>query len=427
MGRATAKGLELPDLAHVTFPEEMYLEIVKDVRPLVEPGIDDIINALSKWKPAAAKPLATKPFVFKGTDYQNAVTRMNTFFVERHMSDGLPLIPPTKETVEWMLSGTDLSPDEVIARYEDLYRPITVRNIAINAAMAGARPEYMPVLIAAFKSMMKSNFQHLLFGSTSASAPMTIVNGPVARELNINSGVGLMGPGWQANASIGRAISLVLINGVGQIPGIEGPSLQSLPNRYTWCYAEREEANPWQPLHVERGFAPEVSTATVECAIGTRLFVTIWREPAQILSQIARIIESEVLAATAPPFNHILLLSPHDAETLAQGGWTKQDIRRYMYENARLPVWKVRSSGGAMLFHREKWETAFDDNTIIPSLRGPEYLVIVVAGGGGSHKSQFIPCYESGVTEEIDKYKPKEWEVLLRAAEREREREREEV
>lgn len=147
--------------------------------------------------------------------------------------------------------------------------------------------------------------------------------------------------------------------------------------------------------------------------------MTIWREPAQILSQVARIIESEVHGAVAPPWEYLLLLGPADAETLASRGWTKQDIRRYMYENARIPAWKVKAAGGAMFFgEREKWQTAFDDNTMIPSLREPEYLKIVVAGGTGSHKAQFIPCTDVGMTEEIDKYKSKNWEELLRDAER---------
>ncbi len=417
MGTATAKGMGLPDLAHVSLPEEMFIEKIKDVRPSVEAAMDDIIDGLTKWKPPGEKPVEPETLVFKGKDYPGAVSRMNTFFLARHMSDGFPLVPPTRENVEWMLSGVDLSPDEVIACFADLYRPITVRNIAINAVMAGARPEYMPVLIAALKALTRSNFQHPLFGSTSAYAPLMIVNGPIAKELDINSGVGLMGPGWQANACIGRAISLIFINGVGQIPGSESPSIQSSPSRYAWCFAENEEFNPWQPLHVERGYAPEVSTVTMECGTGTRLFRTILREPAQILSQIAYLIEGHVVSPHAPPWDRLLILGPSDAEALADGGWTKQDIGRYVYENARVPAWKVKAAGGAMLFHREKWETAGDDNTMIPSLRGPEYLVIVVGGGRGSHKSQWVPCVERGITEEIDQYKPKKWGVLLREAE----------
>jgi hypothetical protein len=317
-----------------------------------------------------------------------------------------------------MLSGVDLSPDEVVASFPDLYRPITVSNIAINAAMAGARPEYMPVFIAVLKALMQSRAPHFMFGSTSAFAPLIIINGPIGKELNVNSGVGVMGPGWQANACIGRAISLILINGVGQIPGSESPSVQSLPGRYTWCFAENEEANPWQPLHVELGYAKEASTVTVECARGTQNFRPIWREPAQILSQIAHVIQGHVVGANAPPWDQVLILGPSDAEALSDGGWTKQDIKRYLYENARLPVWKVKAAGGAELWASalEKWQTVVDDNTTIPILNKPDCLVIVVAGGRGSHNSTFVPCCEGRASEEIDQYRPKGWEVLLQEA-----------
>ncbi len=163
----------------------------------------------------------------------------------------------------------------------------------------------------------------------------------------------------------------------------------------------------------------EVSTVSVVNASGTQVFRPIWREPSQILSQIAHIIEGVVHGAKAPPWDKLLILSPSDAEALADEGWTKQDIRRYMYENARLPAWKVRAAGGAQLYGvREKWQTAIDDHTIVPLLTGPEYLLIVIAGGRGSHNSTYVPCAERMVTEEIDKYRPKKWEVLLREAER---------
>lgn len=253
MATATAKGAGLPDIARVLMPEDMFVETVKDVRPSVEGAMGDIINALTKWK-APAKKVEQPPLIFKGKDYADALEQMNETFLERRMSDGFPLLPPTKERVEWILSGTNLPPDELVGCFEDLYRPVTVRTIAINAAMAGARPEYLPVIIAAFRSIGKSNFQHFLFGSTSASAPMTIINGPIAKQLNINSGIGLMGPGWKANARIGRSISLTLINGVGQVPGPEGPSIQSLPGRYSWCWAEREESIPGNRCMWKRGF-----------------------------------------------------------------------------------------------------------------------------------------------------------------------------
>jgi hypothetical protein len=401
-------------------PQETFIEKVKDIRPSVEQAVGDITHALTQWRPPVTKPRERPPLVFRGVDYQDAVDNMNRSFLAQHLSDGLPLLPPTKQRVDWLLSGVDLSPDEVVGSYPDLFRPVTVRNIAVNAAMAGARPEYMPVLVAVLKALLRSKAPHFMYGSTSAFAPLIIINGPIAKELNVNSGAGLMGPGWQANACIGRAISLIAINGIGQLPGPEAPAIQSLPGRYTWCFAENEEANPWQPLHVELGYAPELSTVTVECGRGSQNFRAIWREPSQILSQIAHLLEGQVIACNAPPWDQPLILGPSDAEALSDGGWTKQDIKRYLYENARLPVSKIKAAGGAELWvsSLEKWQTACNDDTMVPILNGPDSLVIVVGGAQGSHNSTYVPCCEAKATEEIDKYKPERWRDLIAEAER---------
>src|SRR5262249_13563822 len=150
---------------------------------------------------------------------------------------------------------------------------------------------------------------------------------------------------------------------------------------------ENEAQNPWQPLHMDRGFKREDNAVTLWCGTGSRLFRTILREPGQLLSQISFLIEGEVVAPHPPPRDRVLILSPSDAEALADAGWSKLDVGKYVYENARVPAWKVRAAGGVMLFHQEKWETVTNDHTLIPSLRSPEHLVIVVGGSRGSHKS----------------------------------------
>ena len=261
--------------------------------------------------------------------------------------------------------------------------------IAVNAVMAGCRPEYMPVFIATLKALANSKMPHSLFTSTGVYAPLTIINGPMATELGVNSGVGLMGPGWQANACIGRAISLIFINGVGQSPGIESPSVISHPGKYTWCFAECETANPWEPLHVERGFAPEVSTVSLMSASGSQAIKVAVRDPSDILNFIICAIEGQQFDAVSPPrADQLLVLGPSDAGVLANGGWTKPDIKRYLSEHAHLG--------------------------------GPEYLQIVVAGGPGSHNSMYVPGQDTISTEEIDQYRPKNWDVLLREAEQAR-------
>ncbi len=200
-------------------------------------------------------------------------------YYRRGWTDGLPIIAPTPERVETMLSGLD--PGRELAELPPKRAMVTVEKVAINAVMAGCLPSYFPVVLAAVEAIADPTFN--LFGvdtTTSGVCVLTVVNGPIRQQLEINSSYGCFGPGWRANATIGRAIALVQQNVGGRIPGPVSKSTHGQPGRYTMCIGEFEERNPWGPLHVERGFKPGDNTVTVFSPTGTTSIMDVWSRSA---------------------------------------------------------------------------------------------------------------------------------------------------
>jgi hypothetical protein len=186
---------------------------------------------------------------------------------ERGVTDGLPAVPPTRERVERALAAAGRPADELVALVPPNYGRATVEKIAVNAVMAGCRPDYLPVVLAAVEAICDDAFDlHGVSATTNAPAPLLVINGPVRKALDVNCGAGVFGPGWRANATIGRAVRLVCVNIGGATPGVVSMSTLAHPGRYTYCIGEWEEQNPWEPLHVEHGFAPADSTVAALAA-----------------------------------------------------------------------------------------------------------------------------------------------------------------
>jgi hypothetical protein len=418
--KTAARAQGIPALAVSVIPHKVMADRKLDVRPSCEKAVEEIIHGLTEWQSKKQEEPKETQLTFEGIDYQNASDKMNSYFLKQMWSDGFPLIPPTKERVEWLLTGTNLSRDKVLTRkFPPRNGLITVENVAINAAMAGARPEYMPVILAAVEAMATEaglKIVHALTSSVTNQAPVLIINGPIARELNINSSYGVMGPGWQANATIGRTISLLQINGAGAYFKRGGNlACQSIPGRYTWCFAENEKANPWQPLHVELGYGADVSTVTVMAGKGT---VLIFLQPPaeKILKMIAHAVQGISAREYAVPWDQLLVLSPSHARTLADAGLSKQDIQNFVFENARISLAEGEATG--FLFrHSEAWAHRVNDqtdkSTLIPMTERPENLRIIVAGGSGCISSTLIPALKGKVTAEIEKYKSTNWNQLI--------------
>src|SRR5438132_7826895 len=185
----------------------------------------------------------------------------------RGVTDGLPVVVPTRARVERAIAASGRAPDDLIALVPPNYGRATAEKIAVNAVMAGCRPEYLPVVIAAVEAVCDEAFDlHGVSATTNAPSPLVIVGGPIRMALDINCGAGVFGSGWRANATIGRALRLVCVNVGGATPGVVSMSTLAHPGRYTYCIGEREEASPWETLAVEHGFLPGQSTVAVLAA-----------------------------------------------------------------------------------------------------------------------------------------------------------------
>jgi hypothetical protein len=318
---------------------------------------------------------------------------IETAFV-RGWTDGLPVVPPTPARVLNMLDGTRRAPDEVVAVVPPDLVPVTVEKVAINAVMAGCRPEYLPVVLAAVQAACTDRFNmHGLLCTTYFSGPVIVVNGPIAQRIGMNSGLNCMGQGNRANATIGRALQLVVRNVGGGIPGGIDRATFGGPGKITFCFAEDEAGSPWEPLSVERGFARGTSTVSLFPGGG----------PSAIVDQISRTPESlaRSFAARLRAVSHpklvmgmgaMLVVSPEHARVFAAAGWAKARLRAeldalLLIDGSEL----VRGAGGidegipAALAHGRK----------LPKFRKDD-LAIVHAGGSAGMFSAIIEGWVSG-------------------------------
>ena len=316
---------------------------------------------------------------------------------ERGVTDGLPGVPPTRERVAQALAAVGRPADELVALVPPNYGRATVEKIAVNAVMAGCRPEYLAVVLAAVEAVCDEAFDlHGVSATTNAPAPLLIINGPLRKTLDVNCGAGVFGPGWRANATIGRAVRLVCVNVGGATPGVVSMSTLAHPGRYTYCIGEWEEQNPWEPLHVEHGFERGESTVAV-LAADAPLGVYDHR------SRTASDLLSTVAASMAVIMNHkmthwgdtLLVLGPEHARTVAGDGWSKAEVRRFLFERLQRPVRDLvpgRDGGEGLPDHvLRKFAHPERDETLVPKFRAPEHIKIVVAGGTAGRFSAIVP------------------------------------
>lgn len=309
-----------------------------------------------------------------------AEDRLQELFLRRGWSDGLPVVPPTVARVKEALAFTERAPTEVLGEVEPLKGLASVEKVAANAVMAGCRPEYLPVVLAAVECLLDPAFNLRGVQTTDENVtPLLVVNGPVARELDVNASFGALGPGWQANAAIGRAIRLVMHNIGGGWPGAVAFAGLGQPGRYTLCLAENEARSPWQPLHVEAGLPPETSAVTV-----TRAESVI-----NVTGGLAEI--ASVMGSAASGFGILwsgrptVLLAPAVAAECARQGMGKDDVRRFLWEHGR---WRRADWESSWLTQRilanRRWPDWVEEAAKagdIPPTRAPDDIVLVVAGG----------------------------------------------
>ena len=322
---------------------------------------------------------------------------VNALVDERGWGDGLPIVPPTAARVEAMLAWCDREWEEPIAKMAPRYGEATPLRLAANAVMAGCRPEYFPLFMLAIEAMCEEPLNlYAVQATTHLCAPLVIVNGPVVRELGINAGHNAFGPGTPANATIGRAIRLALLNIGGATPGSGDMSTFGAPSKYSYVVAENEAASPWEPLHVERGLPREVSAVTVigaECPHNVNDHESITAEG--ILTTIAGTMgiagANDVYYAAQP----VIVMGPEHARTVADG-YSKAEAKRFLQRHAHLPMGKFSKENierRLKIKFKDRYAGAGPDAPVY-AVQKPEDILIVVIGGVGKH-SAYIPTFGS--------------------------------
>ncbi len=325
------------------------------------------------------------------TDDLEAINRL---YQDRGWSDGLPIIPPTTERVERMLAYCDRPLEEPLLKVPPRHAPGTPLRIAANAVMAGCRPEYFPLVLAALEAMADPALN--LYGVQATTHPCTtlvIFNGPIAREVGVNSGHNAFGPGFAANAAIGRAVRLSLFNIGGATSGTGDMATVGTPAKFTFCAAENEAASPWAPYHVELGYAAEDSTVTVLGAEGPHNINDHESTTAEgILMTVAGTIAMVGSNCAHHPSTPILALGPEHAATIAAEGLTKSEVKHYLYEHARVPITRFSRENAERRLMRRFPERYKDMSATVPMAHSPEDFIVMVIGGAGKH-SAWIPTF----------------------------------
>ena len=314
-------------------------------------------------------------------------------FFDRGWTDGLPVVAPTEARVLRMLDGTARAPDEVVAVVPPDLVECTVEKVAVNAVLAGCRPEYLPVVLTAVEAACTDTFNiHGLLATTYFSGPVVVVNGPVARAIGMNSGVNVLGQGNRANATIGRALQLVIRNVGGGKPGGVDRATLGNPGKYTFCFAEDEEGSPWEPLSVERGVAAGASAVTLFAGEGPRGVVDqASRTPESLARSFAGALRAVANPKLPLAFDALMVVSPEHARVFREGGWSKARLREELLALLTIDgVELVRGAGGC-------------DEGIPEALGGaawpkfrPDGLLFVHAGGTAGMFSAIIGGWING-------------------------------
>lgn len=420
----------------VTFPIDPFL-VDSDLAP-IEEGCEEFVDGLLSWEPRSREIGLTQPekVSIQANGFEAALDQMHQRFLVNRWGDGLPMMPPTDERVASILQGTDRPANDIIGKIMPRGGIASVETAAVSLAMAGGRPEYLPVLIAALEGLLSPGLDHDKIQATSGSTfPVVVVNGPIASQIRLNSGFGLLGPDPQhpAGASIGRALRLLMQNVGGALPGV-GTMAMFGGMRYTNAvFAEDEEGLPegWEPLATTRfGMGRGTNAVTVYVATGASNIMrrgvgkeTLPDEADQSLRRVA-----SYLGSPNPHYTHswakgapgLLLVSRIVANQLASLGWTQASIREFLWTQSRIPQSKVLETG-----LRQWIEQAPEPATVAsatedpwPITRTADQLLIAVAGGHHPTHNFWMQAYAPEVAcKEI--MLPARWDLLIANADAE--------
>jgi hypothetical protein len=413
--KAASYHYGMPSVRMVPLPSMEYYTnraSAKSMMPCAEMVLDKIIDALTrplqpseKQADLKQKKAASDTVTITAGSLESAYEKFYQLYMDNDWGDGLPLVPPTRNNVEQMLKATPLAPDKVLGAIKSpdgssSIANVTVEKVAVNAVMAGAKPEYFPVIIAAMEGISDKGFSHHVFSSDGSFNLLIAVSGPIAKKINMHSGTGLLGHGWRANNTIGRAVRLCM-NNIGNLkPGKLDTALTGRASSHTfYVLAENDALSPWTPYHTVRGYRAEDSYVTVS-GIGLGGDFTgygggtggAWTVEGVLESMINKIAPNRRMFASfmpgvgsgafARPFNYIFVLSPDTAQALKKRGFTRQSLQDYIIDKTSIPYEELSKAEIDGLKRRlsEKTE-AFGGTDNIPDDRIPVFWENLKPGG----------------------------------------------
>jgi len=416
----------MPTLRRVKISSQDFYKLrgkVETIRPLVEAVFDDIIDALTKpLTPEESNASggkyeeeSTAGVTVTAESYPAAAEEFNSVFLNNRWGDGLPLIPPTEERVKWMLSGTKRKPDEVLGRINPKQGVATIEKIAINAVMAGAKPEYLPVIIAAMEALADEDFDDLhVLASAGSFNLLTVISGPIAREIGMESGIGFMGHGWRANNTIGRAIRLSTLNIGHTWPGKNDMALTGRVSPHTFfTFCEAEDFSAWEPYHASRGFKADDSCVTVGSIHGESQLnhfyggmIGTWTAEGILDRMVEDLVRTDrrgyfmwgtkgigkYLGSGGGAMNHMIILFPELVEELKKIGFDQKGLQDEIYKRTSIPYDDLNPAerkslqtaielGVIPTDRKAVFEAALKPGGKVPVLISPDNLHFFVAGG----------------------------------------------
>jgi hypothetical protein len=415
----SAASFGLPGLPLAVVPMPFTNQRPEDIHRMTEGAFDQVLAGLTRAvkTPAAANRSAVEPrLTYRGPDLLAAWDEMNRDFLHRGWGDGFPIVAPTERAVETMLGSTRRAPGEVIATLEPGFGLATVEKLAIAAVMAGGRAEHLPLLIAAVRCLAEPKmYLRNKAMSTGPHAPLVLVNGPKGRATGLNAGLCALGPGAPSasNTALGRALRLIMMNVGHTYVGVSDMDTIGSPLKYSLCCAENEAQSPWEPYHVNRGFAREASTVTVHFTYGIcelhdfkstspQTLIDVFATAASNVAQVGTGLwllgrRADPRYKTAEKEHNTLFICPEHAAIFHREGWDRARVQEALYRAARLPfrTMMLNKERQAMLAsHPELAWLEDNPDVAIPVVEDPRCFELAVVGGAAGRGTYFYGAGE---------------------------------
>lgn len=417
--RRSAATFGLPGLPLAVVPAPFTNQPAEAIHRMAEAAFGDVVAGLTRPVPVGAPPAVPAPeerLRFAGSDALEAWERMNQEFLRQGWGDGFPLVPPTPRAVEAVLRGTRRPADQVVAVLEPGFGLATVEKLAVNAVMAGCRPEHLPLLIAAVECLAEPRmYLRNKAMSTGPHAPLVLVNGPAGRAAGLTGGMCALGPGAPAaaNTALGRAVRLVMLNVGHTYPGVADMDTIGSPLKYSLCCAENEAESPWEPYHAARGLPRDASAVTVQFVYGicelhdfrsTRpedlvaVFATAATNVAQVgtgLWLIGR--RADPRYRTEEREHNFLFVCPEHARLFARAGWGREEVARALHRAARVPFRTLMLNKEPRAFELAHPELAWlgdHPDLPLPVVEDPACFDLAVVGGAAGRGAYFYGAGE---------------------------------